>query len=235
LYIIPFITPFTPTKDNADRMPIQGRHTTKSYGIVLDFFITIFSVIFDAAAVAFEAIIKIIEIVGDVLGKIIEVVIEFGAWVAEQAAKAALLILIYAMHAIHLAVAAVVVGLMSGVFSIISLFLDVTISSSLDSIQVQGAISFSLGYEEGKIYNSYLDKNIPTIESSFSSNDFSFSILSYYFDTDIDIDDFPGDFWNHLSSGDALDKILMIMNSMATTMKVCGIGFNAIAYTLGVR
>ena len=235
LYIIPFITPFTPTKDHADRMPIQGRHTTKSYGIVLDFFIIVFSVIFDFAAVAFEVIIQIIKIIIDVFVKFIEIVIAFGTWVVEQAAKAALLVLIYAMHAVQLAVAAVVVGLMSGVFSTMSLFLDFTISSKVDSIQVQGAISFSLGYESGKIYNSYLDTNIPTIESSFSSNDFSFSILSYFFDTDIDIDDFPGDFWGHLSSGDNLDKILMIMNSMAATMKVCGIGFNAIAWTLGVR
>jgi hypothetical protein len=231
LYVMPFITPFTPTTENADRMPIRGRHTTGSFGIIIGLLIRLVGLIFDSDGNIFD-VIEIIDILFEIFCIFIMVVIEFGAWVVEQAAKAALLILIYTMHAIHLIVAMAVVGIMSGVFLMISSFLEVTISISINSLELQGAIDFSLGFEEGKKYNSYLETNIPTIEASFSSDDFSFEILSYFFGTDIDIEDFPIDFWDHTSSGDGFDNVLAIMNSMAITMKFCGIGFTLIASAL---
>ncbi|MFX0010244.1 MAG: hypothetical protein ACFE9R_08020, partial [Candidatus Hermodarchaeota archaeon] len=252
LYVIPFITPFTPTKDHPDRMPIQGRHTTNSYGIVIDFFIKVFGVIFDVAAIAFEVIVEMVKIIADIFIKIIEVVIAFFAWIAEQAAKAALLVLIYTMHAIHLAISVAIIVLILGVFSIIKLLLDVTLDSGTNFIQVQGAINFSLEYEVGEKYNSYLEQNIPTIEASFSSNQFSFELTSYFFGNHIEITDFPEDFWDQLSlkntfhplsnrelplssNTDEAEKVYVIMDSFATTLEFCGLGFTGIAIALGAR
>lgn len=232
LYVIPYITPFNVKGECADRMPAQGRSTTKSYGIILDLIIELVSIIFDGDPRAINMVIEIIEIAKFVLSVIVEAIIAFGAWIAEQAAKAALLILIYRSHAIKLGIILAIIGAMYPIFLVLTVFCKIDVRYEFSSITVEGDIEFYLGFDVGGKYNSYLETDIPTIESSMVSDYFSFEIISYFFGTDIDVKDFPIDFWGHTSSGETLDQILAILSSMALTMKLCGGGFSVISVAL---
>jgi len=99
-------------------------------------------------------------------------------------------------------------------------------------LKITGDIDLTIGYSMEMVYNNYVEAEIPIITTYMSSSSYTFDFEVSFFSIDIDINDFPEDFWNTTSSGDTLGKAIALINGIFTFMGLVGTGASVCGYAL---
>ncbi len=112
--------------------------------------------------------------------------------------RAAFLILVWIHFSEMLFYTTLILFAMTGILYVLNAFIDLTINSNYNEVNVEGIIDLTFGYSIGQNYFEFFDINYPTLEIYFEAFDFSIGYLSSFFSEDISINLFPKDLLDDL-------------------------------------